>query len=216
MEKPKTNYYTLIQITKALSTLREPENVILVAVESIAHALNVKGCCLFLYSANINELKVAGSFGLNEDYLNKGPISALKSISDSLQDGQPMAIYDVTDDPRIQYHEAAKEEGISSILSTPIIIGKKLLGCLRVYTSELWEFELSDISFIQAVGQLVGMALEICQVRIGLKESIDILEDTQDLNASKPIHTIPYESVPMSFKKEEISVKDTDIHILTE
>jgi signal transduction protein with GAF and PtsI domain len=206
MEKPNTNYDALMQITKAISTLKEPENIILVAVESITQALKIKGCCLLLYSAEINELKVAGSFGLNEDYLNKGPIGSLKSISDSLQDGQPMAIYDVTDDPRIQYHEAAREEGISSILSTPIIIGEKQLGCLQVYTLEPWEFELSDVSFIQAVGQLVGMALEICRIRIGLKESIDILKDMQNLNTSEHMHTL----------SEEIGAEDSDIHLLAE
>ena len=206
MEKPNINYDALMQITKAISTLKEPENIILVAVESITQALNIKGCCLFLYSAEINELKVAGSFGLNEVYLNKGPSGSLKSISDSLQDGRHMAIYDVTDDPRIQYHEAAREEGIASILSTPIIIGEKRLGCLQVYTLEPWEFELSDVSFIQAVGQLVGMALEICQIRIGLKESINLLKDMQDLNASEHMHTLP----------EKIGAEDTDIHLLAE
>jgi signal transduction protein with GAF and PtsI domain len=215
MEKPKTNYETLMQITKELSTLKEPENIILIVVKSITHALNVKGCCLFLYNDKSHELKVAGSFGLNEDFLNKGPISSLRSISDSLQDGQPMAVYDVIDDPRIQYHEAAREEGISSILSTPIIIGEKVLGCLQVYTFHLWEFELNDVNFVQALGQLVGMALEICRIRIGLKESVDILKGIQDLNASKTMHTIPHDSFPASFEKEEeASVKDTDIHIM--
>jgi len=32
-----------------------------------------------------------------------------------------VAIYDVTDDPLIQYAEAAKAEGIASILSVPIV-----------------------------------------------------------------------------------------------
>ncbi len=215
MEKPTANYRTLIQITKAISTIREPEDIILITVEGITHALNVKGGALFLFSSKSNELKIAGSFGLSQDYLNKGPVSSLESISESLQDGQPVAIYDVSDDPRIQYPEAAKKEGIASILSSPIIIGDKILGCLRVYTSEPWEFELSDVSFVQAVAQVVGMALELCRVRKGLKDSIDILKGMRDISTLKQKRRTPFESVPKSFTKEEISSEDSDIHILT-
>lgn len=39
--------------------------------------------------------------------IDKGPVSAIRSIASSLEDRQPVAIYDVTDDPRIQYPEAA-------------------------------------------------------------------------------------------------------------
>ncbi len=215
MEKPTANYKTLIQITKAISTIREPEDIVLIAVEGITHALNVKGSALFLFSSKSNELKLAGSFGLSQDYLNKGPVSSLESISESLRDGQPVAIFDVSDDPRIQYPEAAKKEGIASILSSPIIIGDKILGCLRVYTAELWEFELSDVSFVQAVAQVVGMALEMCRVRKGLKESIDILKGMRDPSILKQKRRTPFESVPKSFTREEIKAEDSDIHILT-
>ncbi len=215
MEKPIVNYKTLTRITKALSTLRDPEDIVLIAVEGISHALKVKGCTLFLFNPKTNELNIAGSYGLSEEYLNKGPISSLKSISESLQDGEPVAIYDVTDDPRIQYPEAANQEGISSILSSPIFIGEKLLGALRVYTTDPWEFELGDVSFVQAVAQVVGMALEMCRVRKGLKDSIDILKGMRDMSTLKQTRRTPFEGVPKSFSKEEMESEDSDIHILS-
>jgi hypothetical protein len=54
---------------------------------------------------------------LSSDYLDKDPISALRSIAATLQDAQPGAIFDVADDPRIQYPDAAIKEGID-ILKT--------------------------------------------------------------------------------------------------
>jgi signal transduction protein with GAF and PtsI domain len=139
MERVNVNYDTLVRITKSISTIRDPEEIVLVTVEGVKHALKVKGCALFLFSPGKEELELAGSFGLSKEYLNKGPVSALKSMAESLQDLQPIAIYDVTDDPRIQYPEAAKKEGIASILSVPIIIGNNLLGSMRVYTATPWE-----------------------------------------------------------------------------
>lgn len=204
MEKPTINYETLVRITKAISTIQDPEEIVLITVEGVTHALNVKGCALFLFSEKSDELKLAGYYGLSEEYIDKGPVSAIRSIASSLEDRQPVAIYDVTDDPRIQYPEAAVKEGIASILSTPIIIGDQLVGCMRVYTAEPWEFTLSDVNFVQSVAQVVGMSMEMCRVNKGLRESIDILEMMQDPKTLKDKRRTPYEGVPKSFTTEEM------------
>jgi len=205
MKKPIINYESLVRITKAISTIRDPEEIVLITVEGVTHVLNVKGCTLFLFSAESDELKIAGYYGLSDEYIDKGPISGLRSIASSLQDGQPVAIFDVGDDPRIQYPEAALKEGITSILSAPIIIGEKLIGCMRVYTAEPWEFTLNDVNFVQAVAQIVGMALELCRINTGLEESIDILKMMGDPKTLKDKRRTPYEGVPKSFRKEEMS-----------
>ena len=199
MEKPIINYESLIRITKAISKIRDPEEIVLITVEGVTSALKVKGCTLFLFSRKSDELKLAGSYGLSEEYLNKGPVSSLRSIAAALQDRQPVAIFDVADDPRIQYPDDAKREGIASILSVPIIIGDNLIGCLRVYTAEPWEFTLNDVNFVQAVAQIVGMALEMCRVNKGLKDSIDILKSMRDPRTIKYSRRTPYEGVPKSF-----------------
>ena len=205
MDKPTVNYETLIRITKAISMIRDPEEIVLITVEGVTHALNVKGCTLFLFSPRSQELKLADSYGLSSDYLDKGPVSALLSIAETLQDGQPVAIFDVGDDPRIQYPNAAIKAGIASILSVPIIIGEKLVGCMRVYTVDHWEFTLNDVNFVQAVGQIVGMALEMCRVNKGLKDSIDILKTMRDPKTLKSSRRTPYEGVPKSFSDQEMT-----------
>lgn len=204
MEKPTVNYETLIRITKALSVLRDPEEIVLITVEGVTHALGVKGCTLFLFSPMSDELKIAGSFGLSDEYLDKGSISALRSIASALQDRQPVAVFDVTDDPRIQYPEAAIKEGISSILSVPIIVGERLIGCMRVYTAEPWEFTYNDVNFVQAVGGVFGMAFEMCRVNKGLKDSIDILKTMRDPKTLRYKKRTPYEGVPKGFTAEEM------------
>lgn len=205
MEKPIVNYESLIRITRAISMIRDPEEIVLISVEGIASALKVKGCALFLFDRKSNALSLAGSYGLSEEYLDKGPVSALKSISSSLADGQPVAIFDVNDDPRIQYPEAAQKEGIASILSVPILIGERVIGCLRVYTAQPWEFGLNDVNFVQAVAQVVGMALELCRINKGYKESLDILKGMRDPRTLSFKRRTPFEGVPRSFSNAEMT-----------
>ncbi len=198
MKKQMLNYETLLKITNAISHSRDPEEVVLMAVESIKTALDVKGCTLFLVNRSTNALEVAASFGLSDEYINKGPLSALQSIAASLEDG-PVAIYDVSDDPRIQYPEAAEKEGIASILSVPIVTGGRVIGALRVYTAEPWEFTLEDVNFVQAMANITGLAIGMARHLKGMKESIDILKTLRDPKTLKSKKRTPFEGVPQSF-----------------
>lgn len=197
MKKQLFNYEILLKITNAISHSKDPEEVVLITVESIKTALNVKGCTLFLINRNTNELEVAASFGLSEEYLNKGPLSSLKSIAASLEEG-PVAIYDVTDDPRMQYPGAAKKEGIASLVSVPVVAGGHTIGALRIYTADPWEFTLEDLNFVQAMANITGMALGMARHLRGMKESIEILKTLRDPRTLKSRRRTPFEGVPRS------------------
>ncbi|MCF8028516.1 MAG: GAF domain-containing protein [Desulfobacteraceae bacterium] len=179
MKQQNMNYDTLLKVAGAISHSKDPEEVVLLAVESITRALNVKASAVLLINRDSKELEVAASFGLSDEYLNKGPLSAMKSIAESLEQG-PVAISDVSDDPRIQYPEAAQKEGIASILSVPIMIGGQTIGALRVYTAEPWEFTMEDVNFVQAVGSITGMAIDMARHYKGMKHSIDVLKAMRD------------------------------------
>jgi GAF domain-containing protein len=184
MKREIINYETLLKVTHGVVMSRDPKEVVFLIVESVKSALEVKGCALLLFDRKSNELEVAASMGLSEEYLNKGPLSAMRSIAHSLKDG-PVAIDDVTDDPRIQYPEEAKKEGISSILSVPIVLRENPIGVLRVYSAEPWEATLEDVNFVQAIAQIAGMALEMSRLYKGLKDSIEILKAKRDTKTSK-------------------------------
>jgi GAF domain-containing protein len=200
MKKEIMNYKTLLKVTHGVVLSRDPEEVALLIVEAVKSALKVKGCALLLFNRKTHELEVAASMGLSVEYLNKGPLSAMRSIASSLNDG-PVAISDATDDGRIQYPDAAKKEGISSILSVPMAVREKPIGALRVYSAEPWEATLEDVNFVQAVAQIAGMALEMSRLYKGLKDSIEILKLKRDPKSLRTKGWTPYEGIPKSVGK---------------
>lgn len=197
MKKQLLNYETLMKVTRVISHSKDPEEVVLLTAESIKSALDVKGCSIFLINKKTNELEVAASFGLSSEYINKGPVSAIKSIAQSLEEG-PIAIYDVKDDPRLQYPDEAVKEGISSILSVPMVAGGYTIGALRVYTAEPWEFTLDDVNFVQAMAYMAGMAMEMARYYKGMKDSIEILKTMRDPKSIRSKRRTPHEGVPVS------------------
>jgi GAF domain-containing protein len=200
MRKKVMNYESILKVTNAVVMSRDSEEVAMLIVESVKTALEAKGSALFLFNRKTDELEVAASFGLSDEYLNKGPVSSIRSIASSLKDG-PVAIHDVADDPRIQYPEEARKEGIASILSVPIVVREKTIGALRVYSAEPWEATLEDVNFVQAIAQIAGMALEMSRLYKGLKDSIEILKARRDPHRLISKKWTPHESVPVSRPK---------------
>lgn len=203
MKRQLLNYETLLKISSAISHSRDPEEVVLLTVESMKTTLHVKGCAMFLVNRRTDELELAASSGLSQEYLNKGPVSAARSIARSLEEG-PVAIYDVTDDPRIQYPEEAQKEGIASILSVPMVAGGQTMGALRVYTAEPWEFTLDDVNFVQSMASMAGLAIEMARLYRGLKDSIEVLKELRDPKTLKRKRRTPYEGVPVSVAPDAI------------
>ncbi len=195
MKSHSMYYDTLIKLTSAISECKDPEEVALLTAESIKTAFKVKGCSVFLVERETKELKLAASYGLSQEYLNKGPIHFMQSIKEA-KDAVPVAIYDVQDDPRIEYPSEAAKEGISSLLGVPIIAHNKIIGAVRLYTSEKWEFSIEDVTLIQAVAQICGMAMDMCRMYKGYKTSIEILKEKNIKNVADRRMWTPYEGVP--------------------
>lgn len=197
------NYDVFLQVVNTISHSTEPEEVALMTVQGVKTALDIKGCALFLLDHSTHELRVAASFGLSDEYLNKGPLSALHSITKSLDDG-PIAITDTSKDPRLQYPEAAQKEGIASILSVPIQVNQKVMGALRVYTKEPWECTLDDVNFVNALAQIAGMSIRLARHSKGLKTSIELLKSMKEAKKNARNRRYTLEDVPVPFRQDDL------------
>ena len=200
MENHTIYYDTITRLTTAISQCKDPQEVALITAESVKTAFTTKGCSIFLVDRKTRELGLVASFGLSTDYLNKGPIHFMQTIREA-KDAIPIAIYDVMDDPRIQYPEAARNEGISSLLGVPIISHNKIIGALRVYTQSPWEFSFNDITLVQAVALICGMAMDMCRMYKGYKTSIEILKNLRGKEYYQSRGWTPYEGIPQSVEK---------------
>lgn len=152
-------YHSLYEIAATLNSVRAPDEILHSIVKSVAEALEAKGCALMLLTPDKSTLLHAAAYGLSDRYVRKGPVSADKSIAKALE-GEPVAVLDATEDDRIQYRKQAKEEGIASILSVPMLLRGEVIGVVRVYTAGPRHFTEADIYFVGAVANLGAIALE--------------------------------------------------------
>jgi len=145
---------------------------------SITEAMQVKGCVLRLLDARTGRLQLSASYGLSGSYFAKGPVEVEHSPLDSeALRGRPVIIPDVSKDNRFQYKEAARREGIVSVLCVPLEVHGKSIGVLRVYTSEQSTFHEDDIQFLTVLASLAALAIENASLYDNLKRSYDGVMD---------------------------------------
>ena len=169
------DYDTIIKLTNAISHCKDPEKVAIITAKSVQKAFDSKGCSIFLVDRKTKELGLVASHGLSSDFLDKGPIHFMQEIKEA-KDAIPIVIHDVIDDPRMEYPEAAKKEGIFSMLGVPIISNDNIIGALRIYTAQSWKFSVNDIAMVQAIALICGMAMEMCWTHKDHESNIENLK----------------------------------------
>ena len=164
----------LKDVCKKINSSLDIKEVLNSITENTVKTLNVKGCTIFLLDQLEKKLKVSSSDGLSETYLNKGPVDSEKSIVETLS-GKWVMIPDATNDHRIQYPTAAKKEGIITILSVPMSLKEKIIGVLRIYTSEPREFSDAEEEFISGLAEIGSIGIENASMYTILKTDHDKL-----------------------------------------
>ena len=173
-QKDTTYYESLYQLATVLNSARSPDDILHSIVEGVAKAMGAKACSLMLLTPDEKVLLHTAAYGLSDWFVRKGPVSADKSMSESLE-GKPVTVLDATTDDRVEYRKQVKQEGIASILSVPVKLREEVIGVMRVYTSKPRRFSDADISFATGAANFGAVALESARFYETLQKDYDTL-----------------------------------------
>jgi len=152
------------------------KTILHILTAEIAEALKVKASSILLINEEKKTLEFVASYGLSETYLNRGPLQVEKSVDDTLS-GRPVAVTDVTKDPRVQHKKEKKAEGIASLLSVPIKTKEKVIGVLRLYSGVLRKFSEDEVMLVTALAYLGGLAIQNSSLYLVLESDMKELKE---------------------------------------
>ncbi|GCE27205.1 hypothetical protein KDA_26890 [Dictyobacter alpinus] len=172
-ELPSKDYYkALHQAALTISSSLELDQVLQSVVTSITEAMQVKACALRLLDTETGQLRLSAVNGLSSEYLAKGPVNVVNSPIDSEAiKGSPVYIPDVRTDPRFQYKEAARHEGLVSVLCVPLEVHGGAIGVMRVYTDRPTDFVEDDIQFLSVLASLAALSIENARLYENIRSS---------------------------------------------
>ena len=176
IEKMREQTRICLDLATSIMESQDIKQILQTLTADVAKTIGVKAASIRLMDDARVTLKLAASFGLSEKYINKGPISAEKSIAEALK-GKPVVVKDAAKDSGVQYREEKKEEGIVSILCVPIKSREEVFGVLRLYSETEREFAEDEIELVTALAYLGGVAIQNVNLYMMLKSDIKDLRD---------------------------------------
>jgi signal transduction histidine kinase len=142
------------------STLDVPQ-VLNRLVKTTAEAMGVRACSIRLLDTSGHRLEPVAVFGLSQAYLEKGPVDPVNNpLAREVLSGKTVNIADAPTSPLLQYPEEARQEGIRSMLSAPLIGKEGSFGILRAYAVEPNRFTGEDEAFLAAIAAQGSIAIE--------------------------------------------------------
>ncbi|MCX5637627.1 MAG: SpoIIE family protein phosphatase [Planctomycetota bacterium] len=146
-----------------LTTLVAGEFSLQEALDKLAEAAvkitGVKACSIRLLDEQSSDLKMRSTYGLSEEYRNKGAVTKDDPVIKAAFAGEAVVLDDMRVDGRVRYKEATIKEGLVSQLTVAMQFRNKPIGVLRLYSPRPKQFYENDIGLARAVASQCAVAI---------------------------------------------------------
>ena len=130
-------------------------------LERIASLMDAKVCTLRVYDEKTRLLVLRAAYGVGPSYHEKPALRVGEGIAGVVfEKGQPLAVTDIETDNRYVYRRYAAEQGVRSLMSSPIMVRNRPAGTLTVYYSRPHVFEPEQSHFFMILINVLGLATQ--------------------------------------------------------
>jgi sigma-B regulation protein RsbU (phosphoserine phosphatase) len=127
--------------------------------EAAVKIVGVKACSMRLLDEQAGDLKMRSTYGLSEEYRNKGVVSKNDTVIKDAFAGEAVVLDDMRVDDRVKYKAATIKEGLVSQLTVAMQFRNKPIGVLRLYSPKPKHFDEGDIILARAVASQCAVAI---------------------------------------------------------
>ncbi len=153
-------YRAFREIIKLVHASTRVDEILELVVWKATELLDAKGAIFRLLNLQTEQLELYAAHGLGKKYLEKGPVSSYRIITELCSQNEIIIIEDILGDSRVQYPKEAWKEGIRMILDIPLSLRNHVVGILRIYFSEHHEISKEKKNFMIAVAQQCSCAID--------------------------------------------------------
>ncbi len=167
LEKRTSQLSALSEVSKTITSDLYLEEILQLIVAATADSLSFKICSLMLLDEDKQELVVKATQGSSREYAKKAPIKLGESVAGrALAEGRPITVYDLKHSEDYATPDLARQEGLSSLASIPLLVKNKKVGVLNCYTEKPHRFTDDEISVLTALGSHAAIAIEHAKLMV--------------------------------------------------
>ncbi|MGD9110480.1 MAG: GAF domain-containing protein, partial [Phycisphaerales bacterium] len=149
----------LYQLTTLVAGEFSLQEVLDRLAEAAVKVTKVKACSIRLLDEESGDLKMRSTYGLSEEYRNKGVVSKDDPVIKAAFEGEAIILDDMRVDGRVRYREAAEKEGLVSQLTVAMRFKDEDIGVLRLYSPKPKHFYEDDIKLARSVASQCAVAI---------------------------------------------------------
>ncbi len=167
LEKRDSQLSTLSEVSKTITSDLYLEEILQLIVAATADTLSFKICSLMLLDEDKQELVIKATQSKSREYAKKSSIKIGESIAGrALAEGHAITVYDLKNSDEYANPELARQEGLSSLASIPLLVKNKKIGVLNCYTEKPHRFTEEEISVLSALGNHAAIAIDHAKLMV--------------------------------------------------
>lgn len=174
----------IAEISRAANRDVPLEELLDLIAGSTARLTGYDFCAVFEADHDRGALIIRGSYGLSQEYINT--INARTPIllrardtgegpsSRAFRSQRPTTVLDIAADPASRSWETiAAQQGYSSLLAVPLVVGQRPYGLITCYTAKKHEFTARGIILMESMANHAGLAIETTRRLAELRRGAD-------------------------------------------
>lgn len=161
MRRKTLQIETLSQVSTTITSTHYLAEMLQLIVTITARTMGSAICSIMLADEGRGELQIAATQSLSDAYRRKPALKIGESVSGRVvKERTPIAILDVTADPSYVYPDLARDEGLCSLLSVPMLCRGRAIGVINSYTAKPHVFLPDEIGLLEAIANQAAVAIE--------------------------------------------------------
>ena len=217
---------TLVSVSQTINSTLNLDEALEVVTREACQLMRAKVASLMLLDESRQWLDLRASYGGGAIYTKKPRLSTEESlVGIVVRRKKPIQVENVQTSSRYQNVEVARQEGLVSLLSVPLIFGGQAIGALSVYTGQPYQFSNEEIKILSALAELSAIAIEKARLYERIVDVEEQLRQNEKLSAigllaAEVAHEIRnpltvmkmlYHSLDLKFPAGDPRIKDAEV-----
>jgi len=180
VERQLAQLSTLADLSKAISSTLDLQEVLKTAVESAAQVMEARSATIRLLEGD--HLDVGVAVGYRDPAAREHPIPIDRRLKQVIEGCQPLILPDLEADPELPpaRRERMRREGMRAYLGVPMMAQKQAIGILSVYRAEPHQWSSEEVELASTIANQVAIAVENARLYQAVAEAKRQLENIMD------------------------------------
>lgn len=157
-------FYSLVRLIDSIYQDEDLEDILYFILSLAVELTGGKGSAIRVLEHESFDLKAVSSYGLSKEFVESGPIDFSKSVTE-IMEGDIIICNDFENDSRVQNLDAARKEGVSSVIGLPFTVNEYTYSIMRVYYSQKKVPTHEEIELLNSLGKISCLAIERAVLR---------------------------------------------------